>query len=80
MTAIRLHPIQDRILLGIARGLTNQQIARELDVPFGTALEHTKRLFRRLGVASRAHAVAVGYETGLLRHGDVTTTTTTEPK
>ncbi|MGW1998464.1 response regulator transcription factor [Embleya sp. NPDC001921] len=68
------------ILLGLAHGWTDKRIAGELHIAAYTAKTHVKVLFQALGASNRAHAVAIGYETGLLRNGDVTTTTTTEPK
>ncbi|MGW1998433.1 response regulator transcription factor [Embleya sp. NPDC001921] len=73
-----LHHRQDQLLLGWARGWTDQQIANELGLSLSTVLTYGKRLRHRLGATNRAHAVARAYETGLLRHGDVTTTT--EPR
>lgn len=60
-------------LVGMARGMTNAQIGRELTLSEHTVKCHARRLFKTLGATHRAHAVAIGYETGLLRHGDVPT-------
>jgi DNA-binding CsgD family transcriptional regulator len=53
-------------LILISEGLSNPEIADRQ----GTALDTTKsiigRLFRKLGVKDRAHAVAVGYQRGIL--------------
>jgi DNA-binding NarL/FixJ family response regulator len=68
-----LHPRQGQILLGWARGWTDQAIAAELGLSLNTVKTHGRRLRPRLGATCRAHAVAIGYETGLLQHGDVTT-------
>lgn len=62
-------------LVGMARGMTNAQIGRELHLVEETVKTYAQRLLKHLGAENRAHAVAIGYETGLLRHGDVTTTT-----
>jgi ATP/maltotriose-dependent transcriptional regulator MalT len=59
----------------MARGYTNAQIGRELHLVEETVKTYAQRLLKHLGAANRAHAVAIGYETGLLRHGDVTAAT-----
>jgi LuxR family maltose regulon positive regulatory protein len=46
--------------------LTQREIAAELYVSFNTVKTHVRGLFRKLGVATRADAVARGRELGLL--------------
>ncbi|MEY5145329.1 MAG: hypothetical protein RL745_698 [Actinomycetota bacterium] len=48
------------ILTGMARGLTNAEIAAELFVSADTIKTQVKKLFTRLGVHTRAGAVAEG--------------------
>ncbi len=50
------------VLYGIARGLSNREIATSLGIGLGTVKAHVKRLFLKLGVHDRARAplVAVG--------------------
>jgi DNA-binding CsgD family transcriptional regulator len=55
------------VLVGIARGLSNGQIAVELGVSVDTVKTHCRRLFGHLGARDRAHAVALGFHAGLLR-------------
>lgn len=53
-------------LQAIARGLTNARIGGELFLSEDTVKTHNRRLFRKLGARDRAHAVALGYQRGLL--------------
>lgn len=54
-------------LRAMTRGLTNAGIGRELFISEDTVKTHLRRLFRKVGARDRAHAVAIGYCTGLLR-------------
>ncbi|WP_084022578.1 response regulator transcription factor [Amycolatopsis thermoflava] len=55
-----------QVLLGMSRGMTNGEIGRQIYISEDTVKTHARRMFRKLGVTDRAHAVAKGYETGLL--------------
>jgi len=46
--------------------LTGPEIARQLYVTLNTLRTHTKRIFTKLDVTTRAAAVRRGYERGLL--------------
>lgn len=54
------------VLDGISRGLSNRELGRQLAVSENTIKSHVRRLFARLGVHERAHAVARAYRLGLL--------------
>jgi DNA-binding NarL/FixJ family response regulator len=54
------------VLLLIARGLSNREIARWLMVSVETVKTHAKRIFMKLGVRDRAQAVVIAYESGLV--------------
>lgn len=62
---------QAEILRGLADGYTYAQIADRLGIALPTVKTHGGYLFMRLDAVTAAHAVAVGYELGLLRAGDV---------
>ncbi|MDB5076323.1 MAG: transcriptional regulator, LuxR family [Chloroflexi bacterium] len=57
---------EDEVLRLVAEGLTNKEIARELFVTENTVKTHVTSLFNKLGVDSRARAVAVAANEGLL--------------
>jgi DNA-binding NarL/FixJ family response regulator len=56
-----------QVLTGMSRGRSNGEIGRELFLSEDTVKTHARRLFRKLGAADRAQAVAVGYRWGLVR-------------
>ncbi|RFU22915.1 response regulator [Geodermatophilus marinus] len=54
------------VLAGVARGLTNAEIGRELYIGEATVKTHLLRVFAKLGVDDRTRAVMVAVERGLL--------------
>lgn len=60
---------QYEILLGMARGETNAQIAHQLILSESSIKQESVRIFRALGVGSRQQAVAKARATGLLPDG-----------
>ncbi len=54
------------ILALLADGLGNKQIAARLGISTNTVKTHLELLFEKLGVSSRAEAVATGVRRGLL--------------
>ena len=56
-----------QVLSGMSRGRSNAEIGRELYLSEDTVKTHARRLFRKLGAADRAQAVAVGFRWGLVR-------------
>ena len=56
-----------QVLHGMASGKSNGEIGRELYLSEDTVKTHARRLFRKLGAADRAQAVALGFRWGLVR-------------
>jgi len=54
------------VLLHVARGTPNKQIAKELFISEATVKTHVSHIFDKLGVTDRAAAVAAAYEAGIL--------------
>ncbi|RPK90986.1 response regulator transcription factor [Streptomyces sp. ADI98-10] len=54
------------VLVLVARGTTNREIAAELFISEATVKTHLTHIFAKLGAKDRAAAVAVGYDRGIL--------------
>lgn len=56
---------EGEVLVLLAKGLTNRELARELVISEKTVATHVSHIFTKLGVTSRSAATAYAYENGL---------------
>lgn len=64
--SVRVTPRQQQILQGLVDGLSNKEIARELDIIEGTVKAHIRSLMSKLGVRNRTQLAVIATRGGLI--------------
>jgi two-component system nitrate/nitrite response regulator NarL len=60
-----LSPREREILQALARGGSNKEIAREMDLAESTVKIHVQHILRKLGLSSRVQAAVWAIENGI---------------
>lgn len=64
--ALPISAREEEVLVLLAQGLTNKEIAAELFISEKTAAHHVEHIFDKLGVSSRVEAAGVAHQAGLV--------------
>lgn len=65
---VQLSEREMEVLMGIAEGLSNQEIAEKLHLSLSTIKSHNSNLFEKLDVNRRTQAINKAIELGILKH------------
>lgn len=71
MTIRTLTDREGEVFRLMAAGLSNEQIAAEIETKVDNAKIHARHIFDKLGVSNRAEAVSVGYIHSILDPEDI---------
>jgi DNA-binding CsgD family transcriptional regulator len=71
MTIRALTDREGEVFRLMAAGLSNDQIAIEIETKVDNAKIHARHIFDKLGVSNRAEAVSVGYIENILDREDI---------
>jgi DNA-binding NarL/FixJ family response regulator len=66
----KLSPRETEVFTMVVNGQSNAEIAAHLFISEATVKTHVARLFAKLAVRDRVHAVVYAYEHGLIRPGE----------
>jgi predicted ATPase/DNA-binding CsgD family transcriptional regulator len=67
---VQLSPREFEVLRVVARGLSNKEVAQELGLSAHTVKFHLNAVFNKLGCRTRAQAVRIAFDQGLIKPGD----------
>ncbi|MPZ51680.1 MAG: response regulator [Acidimicrobiia bacterium] len=65
----RLTAREHEVLIALATGRSNAELAEDLFISEETVRTHVKRILSKLGLRDRAHAIVFAYESGLVTPG-----------
>ena len=68
----RMTDRERQVLVLLARGMSNTEIATRLHLSEATVRTHIGHLFAKIGARDRAQAVVFAYESGIVHAGDPT--------
>jgi DNA-binding NarL/FixJ family response regulator len=66
----RLTERERNVVVAVARGASNSEIARELFIGSATVKSHVSSILTKLGLRDRTQIVVFAYESGLVKAGD----------